>query len=88
MSKTTKKVGITGKFGVRYGSSLRKRAKICMEQKKKKYECPACGKQNVKWQAIGLWKCKSCNRVMSGGGWTFETVLQGSIKQSLARANE
>lgn len=87
MSKRIKKVGITGKYGVRYGSSLRKRAKICMEQKKKKYECPSCGKNNVRWQAIGLWKCKSCEKVMSGGGWCFETVLQTSIKQSLTRTD-
>ncbi|ELQ75473.1 60S ribosomal protein L37 [Trachipleistophora hominis] len=85
MSKRIKKVGITGKFGVRYGSSLRKRAKICMDQKKKKYECPFCGKSNVRWQAIGLWKCKSCEKVMSGGGYTFETPLHCTIKQTLSR---
>lgn len=85
MSNRIKKVGITGKFGVRYGSSLRKRAKICMDQKVKKYVCPFCGKTSVKWQAIGLWKCKRCRKVMSGGGYTFETPLQSMIKQSLAR---
>lgn len=86
MSKRIKKVGITGKYGVRYGSSLRKRAKICMEQKRKKYECRFCDKFNVRWMAIGLWKCKGCQKVMSGGEYVLETPLQKTIKLTLSRS--
>lgn len=44
MAKRTKKVGITGKFGTRYGGALRKIAKKFELQQHAKYLCPPCGK--------------------------------------------
>lgn len=44
MSKRTKKVGITRKYGTRYGASLRKTAKRFEISKRGKYACPFCGK--------------------------------------------
>ena len=44
MSKRTKKVGITGKFGTRYGASLRKMVKKIEENKRAKYLSPFTGK--------------------------------------------
>ena len=46
MSKRTKKVGITRKYGTRYGASLRKTAKRFEIAKRAKYMCPFCGKVN------------------------------------------
>ena len=43
MAKRTKKVGICGKYGVRYGSSLRKITKKFEIQQHMKYMAP-CGK--------------------------------------------
>lgn len=44
MAKRTKKVGVTGKYGTRYGSSIRKIVKKFALQQRAKYICPACGK--------------------------------------------
>ena len=44
MAKRTKKVGVTGKYGTRYGSSIRKIVKKFELQQRAKYVCPACGK--------------------------------------------
>lgn len=44
MTKRTTKVGITRKYGTRYGSSLRKIIKKFELTQHAKYQCPFCGK--------------------------------------------
>lgn len=44
MSKRTKKVGIVGKYGTRYGASLRKIIKKMEVSQHSKYLCNFCGK--------------------------------------------
>jgi len=44
MAKRTKKVGIVGKYGTRYGASLRKDIKKFEIAQHSKYTCPYCGK--------------------------------------------
>ncbi len=44
MGKRTRKVGICGKFGTRYGASLRKMVKKFEEGQHARYGCPFCGK--------------------------------------------
>lgn len=43
-AKRTKKVGITGKYGTRYGSALRKVVKKMEITQHSKYTCTFCGK--------------------------------------------
>lgn len=43
-AKRTKKVGITGKYGTRYGASLRKMVKKMEITQHAKYTCSFCGK--------------------------------------------
>ena len=43
-SKRTKKVGIVGKYGTRYGASLRKQIKKIEVSQHSKYFCSFCGK--------------------------------------------
>ena len=44
MGKRTHKVGICGKFGARYGASLRKMIKKFEDSQHARYTCPFCGK--------------------------------------------
>lgn len=44
MAKRTKKVGVTGKYGTRYGGAIRKIVKKFELQQHAKYLCPPCGK--------------------------------------------
>lgn len=44
MGKHTKKVGIVGKYGVRYGASLRKQVKKMEITQHATYTCSFCGK--------------------------------------------
>ena len=48
MAKRTKKAGIVGKYGTRYGSSIRKIVKKFELQQHAKYVCPPCGKVYIK----------------------------------------
>lgn len=47
MERRTQKVGITGKYGTRYGAKLRKQAKAIEILSKTKYVCPFCGKVSL-----------------------------------------
>ncbi|KAG6502383.1 hypothetical protein ZIOFF_042275 [Zingiber officinale] len=44
MTKRTKKAGIVGKYGTRYGASLRKQIKKMEVSQHAKYFCEFCGK--------------------------------------------
>ena len=85
MGKRTKKAGIVGKYGTRYGSSLRKVVKKLEVAQHSKYECPFCGKMNVKRQAVGIWNCKSCRKTMTGGAYMFSTPAAAQVRTTLNR---
>lgn len=44
----TKKVGITGRFGARYGRKAKRQVKKIEENMKKKHVCPKCDRPYVK----------------------------------------
>merc|ERR1712146_724872 len=48
MAKRTKKVGIVGKYGTRYGASLRKIVKKMEVSQHKRYQSPSCGANTLK----------------------------------------
>ena len=67
MAKRTKKAGIVAKYGSRYGASLRKVVKKFEITQRAKYVSPFSGKESVRREACGIWKCKSTNRKIAGG---------------------
>ncbi|MDD5331492.1 MAG: 50S ribosomal protein L37ae [Candidatus Nanoarchaeia archaeon] len=56
----TKKVGSTGRFGVRYGRKIRKRVLDIEVRQKQKQTCPYCKKKQVKRIASGIYNCSKC----------------------------
>ena len=44
MTKRTKKVGVVGKYGTRYGAAIRKQIKKIEISQHAKYTCMFCGK--------------------------------------------
>jgi large subunit ribosomal protein L37Ae len=71
----TKKVGISGKYGARYGSVVRKRYRIIMEKmKSKKNKCPKCKTiGSIRRISTGIWHCKKCGAKFTGGAYYIET---------------
>ena len=85
MAKRTKKVGICGKYGCRYGASLRKVVKKFEITQRSKYVSPFSGKECVKRVATGIWKCKSTNRKIAGGAYMLSTAAAVTAKSTIAR---
>ncbi|XP_030744508.1 60S ribosomal protein L37a-like [Echinops telfairi] len=83
MAKRTKKVGIVGKYGTRYGASLRK---IEISQHAK-YTCSFCSKTKMKRRAVGLWHCGSCVKTVAGGALTYNGPLL-TEKSAIRRLKE
>uniref|UniRef100_A0A8C6Y216 Ribosomal protein L37a n=1 Tax=Naja naja TaxID=35670 RepID=A0A8C6Y216_NAJNA len=62
MAKRTKKVGIVGKYGTRYGASLRKMVKKIEISQHAKYTCSFCGKVRLPYSS----KCMKILFLISG----------------------
>lgn len=85
MERRTTKVGITGKYGTRYGQKLRKQVKAIEILQRKKTTCPFCGKTSIKRDAVGIWKCRACRRSIAGGAWEFSTTAAQTAKTTINR---
>lgn len=79
MAKRTKKVGIAGKYGSRYGVRVRKRIKEIEAQKVKKHVCPNCLRPSVKRVSSGIWKCNRCDLIFAGGA--YKPIVATSYKR-------
>jgi large subunit ribosomal protein L37Ae len=85
MGKRTKKVGITGKYGTRYGSTLRKLVKKIEISQHSTYRCVFCGKDSVKRTCVGIWDCRSCRKVIAGGAYTLSTASAITVRSTIGR---
>ena len=85
MENRTRKVGITGKYGTRYGQKLRKQVKAIEILQRTRSICPFCGKKSIKREAAGIWKCRGCRRAIAGGAWEFVTTAATTAKTTINR---
>ncbi|KAB0352389.1 hypothetical protein FD754_017246 [Muntiacus muntjak] len=75
MAKCTKNVGIVGKYGTRYGASLRKMVKKTeISQARQVY-------------LLLLWQNQDEEK-SSGGAWTYNTTSAVTIKSAIRRLKE
>jgi len=70
-----KKVGLTGRFGARYGRRVKIALKKIEEKQKQLYVCPSCKRKSLRRIAAGIWKCKRCGAKFAGGAYTPKTEL-------------
>ncbi len=70
---------------IRYGVNLRKRESAVIAQSKSKYKCDVCGKQTVKRESPGIWRCKNCNATFAGGAYTLKTASGETVSRILGR---
>merc|ERR1712027_272850 len=88
MAKRTRKVGIVGKYGTRYGASLRKLIKRMEVSQHKRYTNPLTGGQTLKRHSVGIWECKKTGVKISGGAYVPETVTAKTVKYGLKRLRD
>lgn len=83
--KRTRKVGISGKYGTRYGSTLRKLVKKIEVSQHATYRCVFCGKDSVKRTCVGIWECRCCKKVVAGGAYTLSTAPAITVRSTIGR---
>ncbi|MBU1204176.1 MAG: 50S ribosomal protein L37ae [Nanoarchaeota archaeon] len=66
----TKKIGSAGRFGPRYGRTIRQKVANIEKKQKIWHKCPYCNKKRVKRISIGIWGCRSCNAKFTGKAYT------------------
>jgi large subunit ribosomal protein L37Ae len=62
MPSKLKKTKSAGRFGARYGKTVKSRLIEVEEKQRKKQSCPFCKKKGVKRLSKGIWKCKKCGK--------------------------
>jgi len=88
MAKRTKKVGVTGKYGTRFGASIRKQVKKIEITQRARFVCNFCGKNAVRRQAAGIWHCAGCRKTVSGGAYTMNTSAAATVRATVRRLRE
>lgn len=60
----TKKVGVTGKYGPRYGRVIRE--KVLAVKRKQAHPCPQCLRPSLRRVTAGIWECRKCGTSLAG----------------------
>nr|MDO8099806.1 50S ribosomal protein L37ae [Candidatus Njordarchaeota archaeon] len=79
----TKKVKTAGRFGSRYGATIRKRVTEIESEQKALHKCPNCDTRALKRIAVGIWQCNKCKMKFAGGAWRpfpSAKIRSGAIK--------
>jgi len=88
MSKRTKKVGSSGRLGVRYGVTVRKRIADIEAVAKGRHECPKCKAVAMSRKANGIWFCNHCGAITASGSYmpTKPVAVRREVAVVLAEA--
>jgi large subunit ribosomal protein L37Ae len=70
MSKSTEKVGSSGRFGTRYGVVVRNRVRHIDSMRTANHECPRCHREGVKRVSSGIWQCRTCDAKFAAGAYS------------------
>jgi len=84
MSKE-KSIKVIGRFGARYGRTVRKRLGKIEAEQRKKHPCQSCGSLHVKRISVGTWKCSKCGYTFSGGAYQPSTNLGEVAKRNIRK---
>jgi len=80
----TRKVGLAGSLGPRYGTVARRRYMEVVSQMRRPHECPQCHFKTVRRLSVGIWLCRKCGVKFAGGAYTPFTKL-GEIARRATR---
>ena len=71
MTSKTKKSKSAGRFGVRYGKTVRAKLVQVETKQRKKQKCPFC-EGTAKRLSKGIWHCKKCNKKFASNTYYLE----------------
>ena len=81
MARRTRKAGIVGRFGPRYGVRIRRRVQEVEEGLKVPHVCPRCAAPSVHRKSTGVWACRRCGYVFAGGA--YRPIVTTSFKREV-----
>ena len=82
----TKVVGIAGRYGARYGATLRKKVRDILERRYSPHQCPFCGYTGrVVRISTGLWMCEKCGMKWAGGAYVPRTEISKYFPKIITR---
>ncbi len=81
--RKTKKVGIAGRYGTRYGRKTRKNVQKVESVARSRHKCPQCGRMSLRRTSTGVWECSKCGAKIAGGAYVPETGLGKLSKRAV-----
>jgi len=72
MASKKKKIKASGRFGVGYGTNIRKKLNNIEGTQRKRQVSPFHPKSRVKRVAAGIWKCTKTGKVFTGEAYNLK----------------
>jgi large subunit ribosomal protein L37Ae len=72
MTTKSKKSKSAGRFGARYGRSVRAKLVKTEIKQRKKQTCPLCKRIGAKRLANGIWKCSKCDKKFASNTYALD----------------
>lgn len=72
----------------RFGRKIRKLYEKADEKRRKRYECPKCGKRSVKRVSYALWECRSCGARIAGAAYSLTSEGGETARRVLSEEKE
>lgn len=79
--KRTKKVGVAGRFGPRYGTKVKKRLKAVEREMRRSHRCPSCGAFGLRRVGTAIWRCRRCGVKFAGAAYTPPMGVLGASRE-------
>lgn len=76
----TKKVGLAGRLGPRYGTRVRKLVLEVERKLRQRYKCPSCGAVKVKRVSTSIWQCRRCGAKFAGAAYSPSALVPAEAK--------
>jgi large subunit ribosomal protein L37Ae len=88
MSQGTEDVGSSGRFGPRYGTSVRRRIQAIEEVQHDEHRCPQCLTGDLERVSTSIWQCRKCDHKFAGGAYQPQTSAFGKAQASADELEE
>lgn len=72
MPTKLKKTKSAGRFGARYGRSIRTKLVKVEEKQRQKQTCPFCKKEGIKRLSKGIWNCSRCDKTFASNTYHLD----------------
>ncbi len=80
MTRGSEKAHRAGRFGARYGTSIRRRVANIERVQFQKHRCPQCLTGEIDRESTSIWECRKCGHKFAGGAYIPRTEAFGKAQ--------